>query len=134
MFLPAEHDDEAIRLIADKVFPYVDEHESLDDEYMAYNIEKKEYPFTLDDFRDLTTYIWDKAGGFDNSDKYAVEGAYFETYHVPYEYNGKNYVLNIMFGQGSAWTLMTESRHNVYKEEIRKLDESVDDDEVSPVF
>lgn len=128
MYFLSNHDN-SIKPIEDKVFPYVDEHGFLDDEYMSFTHEEQDYPFTLDDFRKLTTYIWDKADGWNNPKKYAVEDAYFETYHVPCMYDGKKYVLNIMYGDetGFAWTLMTEARHNVYKEEIREFDELIGD-------
>ncbi len=114
-----------------EIIEYLDKVGSIDDDAVMYATIGKErdpnaeysFPFTLDQFREFTQKLWDDAGGWDASDKYVAEGAYFETYHVPFERDGKQYVMNIMYGQGSAWTLFTKAAHDEYKARVAKLDE-----------
>jgi len=105
----------------DKIIEFLDKEGSIDDDSVAYNTGGP-YPFTLEEFRVFTDKLWADAGGWDASDKYQVEGAYFETYHIPFENNGKKYVLNVMYGQGSAWTVFTEAAHNEYKQRVAEMD------------
>ena len=113
-----------------EIIEYLDEHGSIDDESLAYNCYGP-YPFTLQQFREFTDKIWNDAGGWDASDKYYVEGALFETYYVPFTDSGKEYVLNIMYGQGSAWTLFTKVEHDAYKQRIAEMDRQDKDEDAS---
>lgn len=103
------------------ILDFLDANESIDDECVAYG-KPGEYPFTMDEFREFTDKIWEDAGGWDASEKYVVDGAHFETYYVPFERNGKQYWLNVMYGQGSAWTVFTSEAHEAYKKRIAELD------------
>lgn len=81
----------------------------LDDEHIAYFPEK--FPeFTLDEFRDFTNSIFDnEGGGWDKVDQFQEKDAYFETYNIPFTRDNEKFYLTVMYGQGSAWMLMTES-------------------------
>ena len=103
------------------IIDHLEANGSVDDECVAY-AKPGDYPFTLEEFRTFTDKIWADAGGWDASDKYFVEGAYFETYYVPFEYENKKFILNIMYGQGSAWTLHTEASHEEYKKRVADLE------------
>ena len=103
-----------------KIIDYLDEKGSIDDECISYNVHGP-YPFTLEEFREFTEKIWEDAGGWDSSEKYIEEGSHFETYNVPLEFDSKKYILRIMYGQGSAWTLFTEAAHNEHKEYLKKM-------------
>jgi hypothetical protein len=103
-----------------KIIDFLDEKGSIDDECVSYG-SYGPYPFTIEEFREYTHKLWEDAGGWDASEKYLVEGARFETYNVPFESDSKKYVLRIMYGQGSAWTLLTEAAHNEHKEYLKKL-------------
>lgn len=108
--------------------------QALDDECIAYHPEK--YPdFTLDEFRDFTNSIFDvEGGGWDNVSKFQEADAYFETYNIPFTRDGEKFYLCVMYGQGSAWTLMTESH---FQETQKRLVENnyyqnEDDDDGDP--
>lgn len=103
------------------IIDYLNANGCIDDETLAYSM-PGEYPFTLEEFQDYTHKVWEDAGGWDKSDEYAMEGAYFETYNVPFEVDGKKYFLNIMYGQGSAWWLQTEKEHAECLERVAELD------------
>lgn len=87
------------------------------------------YPFTLQELREYQDKLWKDAGGWDNCDKYAVDGSYFETYHIPFEDDGKQYVLNVMYGQGAAWTIFTKAAHDEYKARVAELDLKDEDED-----
>jgi hypothetical protein len=79
-----------------EIIDYLDKEGSIDDDSVMYATLDKErntgllypFPFSLDDFRTFTEKIWTEAGGWDASDKYQVEGAYFET-HIIFLLNTK---------------------------------------------
>jgi hypothetical protein len=110
------------------IIDYLDLNGCIDDESVSYNVPGP-YPFTLEEFHEFTDKVWNDAGGWDASDKYQVEGAYFETYYIPFEYEGKQYVLNVMYGQGAAWTLYTKAAHDEYKVYSEELDAKFRDEE-----
>lgn len=121
-----------------KILDYVDEHGAVDDDsVMYYTIALDRgttptsgpYPFTLEEFREYQDYLWKTAGGWDNCHAFAVEGAFFETYHVPFTDSGKEYVLNIMYGQGAAWTIFTKAEHDAYKARVSELDRQDKDED-----
>lgn len=103
----------------------LDKEGSLDDEHIAYN--PKDYPFTLTEFRAYTDKVWNDAGGWDKSRDYRVKKQRFETYAVPFEADGKKYVMRVMYGQGSAWTLFTEAAHKEHEEYLKTLPQEDDD-------
>jgi hypothetical protein len=104
----------------DKILDYLDAHGCICDNSVAYKT--KDFPFTWEEFQLFTEEIWQEAGGWDRSDEYWQEEEYFETYYVPFTKNGKNYFLDIMYGQGSAWSLWTEAEH---LEKIKSLENDV---------
>lgn len=93
---------------------------SVDDEDVAYHPEK--FPeFTLDEFRAFTNGIFDnEGGGWDNVHKFQEENAYFETYNIPFEFEGEAFYLSVMYGQGSAWTLMTRQHFEEYLDRVTR--------------
>ena len=99
----------------------LDANESIDDESVAYS-KPGEYPFTREELREFNYQILDDAGGWDVAENYSIKGAMFESYAIPFENEGKKYILHIMFGQGSAWTLFTESAHQKYRDHVANLD------------
>lgn len=103
------------------IMDFLDKQGAIDDSAVAYNYDGP-YPFTLQEFREFTDKVWADAGGWDESGQYFVEGALFETYHVPFQYEGKEYILNVMYGQGSAWTVFTKAEHDAYKKRIAEMD------------
>jgi hypothetical protein len=103
-------------IIERRIFPYLDEHGLVYEESVTKDFDQKEcLPFIKDDFDDMCDYIWKKSEG----DKYRVTGSSFETYAVPYLYKGKEYVLEVMIGQGTARTLYTKSRYEQAVENLR---------------
>jgi hypothetical protein len=101
-----------------RIIDFLDKEGSIDDDEVV----RGNYPFTSEEFRQFIDKIWKDAGAWDSSYKYQVKGAYFETYYVPFEYDGKKYILNIMCGQGYAWTVRTEASH---KQRIAELDQEI---------
>lgn len=117
------------------IIDFLDKEGSIDDDSVMYATLDKDrntglvypFPFTLEEFRLFTEKIWTDVGGWDASEQYHVPEAYFETYHIPFEYDGKKYVLNIMYGQGSAWTLFTEASHIEYKKRCAEYEDKDED-------
>lgn len=93
---------------------------SLDDDDVSYHPEK--FPeFTLEEFRKFTEAIFDnEGGGWDNVHKFQEENACFETYNIPFAFDGEAFYLTVMYGQGSAWTLMTKQHFEEYLDRITK--------------
>ena len=93
----------------------------LDDENISYHPEK--FPeFTLEEFRKFTKAIFDnEGGGWDNVHNFQEEDAYFETYNIPFVFDGEAFYLSVygkppMFFVGSAWTLMTKQHFDEHLE------------------
>lgn len=108
-----------------KIIDYLDLVGVIHDEGVAYNIPNEgqpPFPFTLAEFDAALELIWKNAGGWDASDKYQVKDAYFETYYVPFEFEGKNYWMHLMSGQGTAWFLLTEKEHQEAVVRLAELD------------
>lgn len=85
-----------------KIIDHLKANGRIDDEDVAYFPEK--YPFTKDELRDFMDGIYHPS----DPEKTFVDGTYFETYNVPFTWEGDKFSLIVMYGQGSAWMLMTE--------------------------
>lgn len=110
----------------------IDQNGSLDEDSVAY-AKPGEFVFTLEDFRAFRNKVWDSVGGWKNVSKYAVKGATFETYYVPFSYMDKNYWLRLMIGQGDAWTFFTDVEKVKEVERVANLPplKLEDDDSIS---
>lgn len=63
-----------------------------------------DYPFTRKDFQAYTAGIWEAA----DLTACRYEHSSFNSYIVPFKHGDETFYLFVMFGQGSAWTLMCE--------------------------
>jgi hypothetical protein len=97
------------------ILEYLDANGVICDESLAYS-NPGEYPFTNEEYHQWTNGIWNEAGGWDKAGDYVVPDKHFETYAVPFKRRDKQYWLNIMFGQGSAWFAMTDEHYQSTKE------------------
>lgn len=88
---------------------YLLEHEVIDDEDVCYNHGNK-FPFTKDQFR-----AWYKEH-MQEDKEVTVRETMFPTVKMPLIADGHEFVLSIMWGQGSAVTVFTKKRWR----EIRK--------------
>lgn len=112
-----------------EIFEEIDRAGCVDDDDVAYH--PKDHAFTLEEFRAFTDGIWNEAGGWEFADCFEVKNAYFETYAVPFENDGKKYILNIMYGQGSATTAMTEEEYGNYQDRLTVLQQKYFKEELS---
>lgn len=114
------------------ILDYLDANGMIDDEGLAYGILNPSPAFSRDEFIEFTDQVLENAGGED--DKYLAQDTLFETYHIPFEINGKKYGLSIMYGQGSAWTVYTDEEFQAMKERMAELydedDDELDDDDL----
>jgi len=78
------------------------------------------YPFTCEEFNEYTQKIWNENGGWENSLKYFDPKVYFETYVVPFFFDGKEYRMVVMCGQGISWSLCSIDECNKWMERNRK--------------
>lgn len=102
-----------------KIMSFLDAHESIDDDNVVYYPDL--FPFSLEEFREFTSKLWEDAGGWAACGRYVVDYAMFETYKIPFQHEGRNYFLQVMYGQGSAWTVFTEKAYQEHQARIRDL-------------
>ena len=76
--------------------------------------------FTLEEFRRFTKAIFDnEGGGWDNVHKFQEEGAYFETYNIPFVFDGEAFYLSVMYKRVQRrCTLMTKQHFEEYLDRI----------------
>jgi hypothetical protein len=116
-----------------KIIDYLKLVGFIDDESVAYNVPsegKPPYSFSLDEYRAFTESIFEDAGGWDNAEEYVKEDAYFETYVIPFKFESEDFILVIMFGQGSSWMLMTPQELENYNQRCKDVVDMYPDEEI----
>lgn len=103
-----------------KIIKHLKKHGAILDESIAYQPEK--YPFTYEEFQEYTDKIYGEVvkGDLDNLEPYFVKG-YFEEYAIPFKEGKEEFILDILYGQGSAWTLFTKDEYVKYRKRVDKL-------------
>jgi hypothetical protein len=101
---------------------------SLDDEEIAYS-KPGDFPFTLDEFREFEESVHPGSTPMPyEPSEYRVKGAYFETYVYPFEYEGEQFYMQEMFGQGSMLTMFTAEAYNQFVEELKEFNKDIDEE------
>jgi hypothetical protein len=84
-----------------KIIEHLKANGRIDDDDVAYFPEK--YPFTRNELQDFMDGIYRPS---DEKETF-VDGTYFETYNVPFVWEEDKLNMIVIYGQGSAWMLMT---------------------------
>ena len=96
----------------EKIINYLEKHGRIDSESVGYNRPDDgcdAFTFSMEEFNNLVVKIWADAGGFDEEEKYLFEDCIFRTFIVPFSFNGKEYFMIEMSGQGTIEILLTEA-------------------------
>lgn len=91
------------------ILNFVDRNGVLHEESVAY-AEPSEFPFSFEEFKTFAYDMWDKS-----SKKYRIKNSSFKTRYVPFESNGKEYFVQIMYGQGEVISIFTKSEFDSQK-------------------
>jgi hypothetical protein len=110
------------KTLEDRIVEELNKKGMLDDQDLAH----QKSPISYSEFESFTSNIIYKIhGGWKNIKNFKQKGTDFETYIIPWEYNGSKFLLRVMFGQGDSYQLFTEKELESFNEKLQNLKKNI---------